>query len=474
MTQVLQTLFYISMGFIWFMVAYQLFLTLGGLVLFRRSRKERETILSYLTDFPQVTILVPAHNEDKVIERTVRTLLGLNYPADRLHILVIDDASTDGTLAILRRLEAENSRIRIFHRGSIEGGRGKAAALNAAMKLVTSKYIAIYDADNCPEPNALQYLVARMMKEPTLGATVGKFRTGNKRRNLLTRFINIEGLCFQNVVAAGRWGWMRIGALTGTNYLIRRDVLEELHGWDEEALAEDSELSVRVYQAGYHICFVPYSVSWEQEPETWKVWMKQRTRWSRGNNYAFAKLFRTFWLSRAKLKSLEMLLTLSISYLFLCAIVTSQLVLVLSLCHLRIVHVSGPMAWFWVLALTMYFTEMTIVLSYDDEHSWSNLFVSLLMYFSYCQAWLIAVVRALYLDCIVREKRTWDKTVRFDSEIKMGAKKREVRPTFEMLRAHENDMPRISPIIGAKTDIAAEHILSERKKRALPTSTVGP
>ncbi|HEY3379557.1 MAG TPA: glycosyltransferase [Armatimonadota bacterium] len=419
MTLILHALFYISMGLIWFLVAYQFFLTLGGLTLFRKSLRERETILDSVATFPKITILVPAHNEEKVIARTVQCLLGLNYPKDRLDLLVIDDASTDKTLEILHTLAARDSRLRIFHRGPEDGGKGKAAALNAAMEIVDSEFVAIYDADNCPEPNALKLLMARLISEPELGAVVGKFRTGNKRRNVLTRFINIEGLCFQNVVASGRCQILGVAALSGTNYVIRRSILQELGGWDIEALAEDSELSIRMYQAGHTIAFVPYSVTWEQEPETMAVWLKQRTRWARGNNYAIAKLVRTFGMSRSKVLALEMLFTLSIPYLFLFAIVVSQLIFVLGLFGVQVVPLSGVFGWFWFFALLLYMGEMALILSYDDEHSWSNIALSLLMYFSYCQAWLIAVLRALYLDCIIREKRTWDKTVRFDSEIKV-------------------------------------------------------
>ena len=69
-------------------------------------------------------------------------------------------------------------------------------------------------------------------------------------------------------------------------------VLDRIGGWDEEALTEDSEMSLRIYAAGWYIKFVPYSVTWEQEPERFSVWVKQRTRWVRGNNYVIAKFLR--------------------------------------------------------------------------------------------------------------------------------------------------------------------------------------
>src|SRR5690625_4408122 len=77
--------------------------------------------------------------------------------------------------------------------------------------------------------------------------------------------------------------------IPGTNFAIRRSILDTLGGWDEKALAEDTELSIRVYDLGYYIRFFPAAITWEQEPETWKVWWRQRTRWARGNQYVIVK-----------------------------------------------------------------------------------------------------------------------------------------------------------------------------------------
>src|SRR5436189_91412 len=79
---------------------------------------------------PAGSILIPAHNEEKVIERTVRAMLRLDYPADRLEILVVNDGSTDGTAAILDRLASEDARVRPSHVQPGEGGKGKSRALN--------------------------------------------------------------------------------------------------------------------------------------------------------------------------------------------------------------------------------------------------------------------------------------------------------------------------------------------------------
>ncbi len=415
MTTIFDCLFLIAVIIMWFMIGYQFVLTVAGQVLYRKARHELRDIEQHPPDYPRVTILVPAHNEAVVIARTVRSLLALDYPEALLDILIIDDASTDATPAILDELAAEYRRVRVLHRVPPEGGRGKSAALNAAYKLTDSEIIAVYDADNQPDANALKYLVAHLVRHPHLGAALGMFRTGNKNRNLLTRCINIEGLSFQWILQAGRWQLLKVATLPGTNFVIRRSLLEQLDGWDEEALTEDSELSIRIYQAGFQIAFVPYSITWEQEPETLRVWLKQRTRWVRGNNYVIGKLLHSIMASRSRVLAFEMLYTLSLYYLFLLAIIASDVIFLFGLCGIKLVSIYGPFTEVWIMALILYGLEIFLALSYNREDTPGNSLLSFFMYFTYSQAWLIVVFRAFWADYVKREKRVWDKTVRFDT-----------------------------------------------------------
>ncbi len=416
-TTIFDFFFLIAVVIMWFMIGYQFILTVAGQVLYRKARRELAEMQQHQPAYPRVTILVPAHNEAVVIARTVHSLLALDYPEHLLDILVIDDASTDATPAILDELASQNRRVHVLHRLPPEGGRGKSAALNAAYKLTDSEFIAVYDADNQPEAGALKLLIAHMLRHPKLGAALGMFRTGNKNRNLLTRCINIEGLSFQWILQAGRWQMLKVATLPGTNFVIRHSVLDLLGGWDEEALTEDSELSIRIYQAGYQIAFVPYSITWEQEPENLHVWFKQRTRWVRGNNYVISKLLHSIMASRNRVLAFEMLYTLSLYYLFLVAIIASDVIFVLGLCGIKLVSIYGPFTEVWMLALVLYALEIFLALSYNSEDSPLNILISLFMYFTYSQAWLLVVFRAFWADYIKREKRIWDKTVRFEPVI---------------------------------------------------------
>ena len=277
-----------------------------------------------------------------------------------------------------------------------------------------TEIVAIYDADNTPEPSSLRYLVAQLMLHPDLGAVLGKFRTVNKNATLLTKFINIETLSFQSMLQAGRWQMHGIATLPGTNFVMRKNVIDELGGWDEEALTEDSELSIRIYEHGYRIKYIPYAVTYEQEPQEWAVWIRQRMRWVRGNNYVIGKFFRHIPHFKNRRLAFDLLYTLALYYVFFVAIIISDLLFVVSALSLVSIALPGPYTAVWILAFFLFLGEMLVTLSYDREDTLRNLGLTVLMYFTYCQLWMYIVIKAWWSDYVRKEKRTWAKTERFD------------------------------------------------------------
>ena len=413
-TTLLGGLFVLSVIFIWFMIAYQLILTTAGFFHNWNSAKEKKSIEN-MTHFdnPRVCILIPAHNEETVIEKTLEAMIRLDYPTDKLEILVINDGSSDRTGEIVESLSKRDRRVRSYNVPKGEGGKGKSRALNLGLKQTDAEVIAVYDADNQPFPDALKYLVAELLLHPDLGAVLGNFRTINKDRTWLTRFVSIETMSFQAILQAGRWALFKVATLPGTNFVIWKHLLDHLNGWDEDAITEDSELSIRVYMKGYKIKYIPFAVTLEQEPETLSVWAKQRTRWVRGNNYVVTKFFREIPQFQNKFLAFEVLYLLSLYYIFLFAIGVSDLIFILSVTHLVAIPLPGPYTTVWILAIVLFILEIILVLSYEGLDTFRNFLLVFLMYFTYCQFWIYVVGRAIYLDYIKREKRTWAKTVRF-------------------------------------------------------------
>ncbi len=398
---------------IWFMLGYQFILFLLGYLYGFRAERQRVALAQQPIDLPKVSLMIPAHNEGLVITHTLEALLKLDYPADRLEILVINDGSTDDTATQVELIAARDSRVRLFNVPPEFAARGKSAALNRGLPECRHEVIGIFDADNLPEPDSVLHLARQLASDPSLGAVIGKFRCINRKKNLLTRFINLESLAFQWIVQAGRWRLLRMSTLPGTNYLIRRSVIEELGGWDEQALTEDAEMSIRIYQAGYLIKFVPYAVTWEQEPETLRVWFHQRTRWARGNNYVLEKYFMQVFKIKPRVIGLELFYAMAIYYVFFLAILLSDLLFVLATADLVMIPVPGPYSEVWLFAFFLFILELVIALSREKEDSPLNIFLIALSYFTYCQLWILVVLKAAYEDYVLKREHVWVKTRRF-------------------------------------------------------------
>ncbi|MCX6121578.1 MAG: glycosyltransferase [Ignavibacteriales bacterium] len=411
----LSFLFVIAVILIWFTIAYQFVLTVFGYINCVRSLREKREVDRRTYDYPSCSILIPAHNEEKVIGATIESMLQLEYPKDKLQIIVINDGSKDSTKDIIQRYASSDARVQLFDIPKGEGGKGKSRTLNLGIQQAKGDIIAIYDADNTPDKDSLRYLVAQLIDNKELGAVIGKFRTVNKKATLLTRFINIETLSFQLMLQAGRWQMHGISTLPGTNFVMWNHLVQKLGGWDEEALTEDSELSIRIYEAGYKIKFIPYAITYEQEPQKWGVWIRQRMRWVLGNNYVVNKFWKEIPHFKNKRLAFDLLYTLSLYYIFFFAVVFSDILFIVSLFQVVAISLPGPYTFVWVTSLILFIFEIFLSISYDDEDNFKNLVIIVLMYFSYCQLWIYVVIKAAYHDYIKKEKHIWDKTIRFDT-----------------------------------------------------------
>ncbi|WLR51901.1 glycosyltransferase [Bacillus tianshenii] len=412
-------LFIVSLTIIWVMLLYHMFLMQGGYLHYLRYRnviskweENRKTL-----ELPLVSILIPAHNEEMVIERTIKAMLKLKYPREKLEIIVINDNSSDRTGEIIASYEERYPHIKQVVTQPPYAGKGKSTALNQGFQASTGEIIAVYDADNTPESMAIYYLVLAMLNDPKAGAIVGKFRVINAKKNLLTRFINIETICFQWMAQAGRWFWFKITTIPGTNFAIRRSILEELGGWDEQALSEDTELTIRVYNLGYYIRFFPAAITWEQEPENWRVWWKQRTRWARGNQYVVLKFLVKFHQINRKSILFDLIYFFFTYFLFFIGVLLSGGIFVTNLfidLQLQFGIISMIL---WLLAYLLYITEVMIALSIEKaEMNGRNFVVVLFMYFTYSQLWLGLVMYALLLEIkriLFKQEIRWYKTERF-------------------------------------------------------------
>lgn len=409
-------LFVFSLFSIWSLLLINIILAMGGYIFyFKNFDKE----IKEIDEYPMISILVPAHNEAKVIGRTVESLLLLNYPKSKMELIVINDNSSDNSKEILENIKDRynNYNFTIINTDSLTGGKGKSNALNIGYTISKGDFIAVYDADNTPDKNALRYLVQTIVMNDELGAVIGKFRTRNKNKNLLTKFINIETLSFQWMSQAGRWQLFNLCTIPGTNFILRRSIIEEIGGWDSKAIAEDTEISFRIYKLGYKIKLVPQSITWEQEPETVKVWIKQRTRWAKGNIYVLMKYIKNIFKQGRNKIVFDIAYFFSVYFLFLTSVIISDILFVLSIS--KLVEISIPINFFliWILSYLLFIIEVSISLTIEKgEATIENIFIAAIMYFTYSQLWLFVAIKGMieYLkDIIFKREVKWYKTERF-------------------------------------------------------------
>ncbi len=414
---VLDVFLFIAVLAIWGTLVVNLILTIAGYTWYLRNVNKPAPKLPEKAPF--VSIMVPAHNEGVVIVKTVLSLLSFDYPQDRYEIIVINDNSDDNSAQLLAGLQDKFSheRLKVINTDKTNGGKGKSNALNIGLTHAKGSIISIYDADNTPEHQALRILVAELLQDDKAAAVIGKFRTRNKMATLLTRFINIETLSFQWMAQAGRQQLFNLCTIPGTNYVIRRDVLERVGGWDVKALAEDTEISFRVYQMGYRIRFQPKAVTWEQEPQTLDVWFHQRTRWVKGNIYVVVKNAHLLFKKQGRRIRFDLLYFLSIYFLLMTSLLLSDSVFVLSVAGIVHSDLQGFSNSLWLFAVLMFVISTFVTITTErGELTFSNLLLIVFMYLVYSQMWLAVAAYGMvgYIrEQVFHKQAKWYKTKRY-------------------------------------------------------------
>ena len=239
---------------------------------------------------PRLLVLVPCRNEERFAPRLLAALAAQDYPADRVEVVAIDDASADGTAAALEAFAAGRPNVRVLRRPPEVGGRGKPAALNDALgKFPGGDAVCVFDADSVPAPDALSR-AARWFADPGVAAVNGRMRVAAPDASAVAFYVYLEGLVHQLVTmrAADRLGGAV--ALMGTNMHVRRSVLDRLGGFREGALLEDTDLTLALSPADGRVRFDPGIGCAIDAPATLADFSRQHVRWQRGFAQAAPRL----------------------------------------------------------------------------------------------------------------------------------------------------------------------------------------
>ena len=260
-------------------------LSIGAFAIFDRLRRKPYVTNSYQ---PRVAVLIPAFNEEKVIEQTVRAALASDYRD--LRVIVIDDGSSDRTLEIARHAfvrEQNSGRVLILTKPN----SGKADALGFGLQHLRDEEIFVgIDADTVIAHDAVSKLVPHF-QDPKVGAVAGNAKVGN-RVNLWTRWQALEYITSQNFERRALNTLGAVSVVPGAIGAWRTSAVREAGGYHTDTVAEDADLTMALLRRGYRVEYEDTALAYTEAPVNSNGLMRQRFRWSFG-------ILQSVWKHRA-------------------------------------------------------------------------------------------------------------------------------------------------------------------------------
>jgi cellulose synthase/poly-beta-1,6-N-acetylglucosamine synthase-like glycosyltransferase/peptidoglycan/xylan/chitin deacetylase (PgdA/CDA1 family) len=264
-------------------------LVVGALTLFRtlllcayavaHARRRRRSDWSWGDEVTApVSVVVPAWNEREGIAGTVKSLVASTHEVE---VVVVDDASTDGTATVVDQLALPGVRVVRVPKG------GKAAALNTGIALSKHPIVVMVDADTVVEPEAIHRLV-QPFGHPAVGAVAGNVKVGN-RSSMVARWQHIEYVIGFNLDRRLYEQFDAIPTVPGALGAFRRIAVAAAGGITDDTLAEDTDLTIAIHRAGWRVVYTDDARSWTEAPATIGQLWRQRYRWSYGTMQALWK-----------------------------------------------------------------------------------------------------------------------------------------------------------------------------------------
>lgn len=358
-------------------------------------------------DLPDVLVLASCRDEAGIIPDLAESLRRMEYSQKKLQVVLIDDASTDGTAAAMRGQAEQAAGWNFF---KLPNNLGKAAALNAALtRYPFGELIYVLDADHRPDPQALIRL-AHYFKDPQVAAVTGFTGIVNPISSPIAYYSTVESYVNQLVTIRAKDRLGLAPALLGSNCGYRRKILMERGGFRKGAFSEDSDLTVTFYKAGYKVRFAEDVVSCQQVPQTVRGYLKQHIRWGRGLN----DVSKTHSLDILRKPSLPFFLRLELllfasGYLDRLALIGAGILTVYSWLS------GGPFRFFLDVMLVSLLTPFAQIIGlFIKERMSAAMCFRLPLVPLFFALDIFAALRAM-LDTVLDRSRLWGKTERVES-----------------------------------------------------------
>ena len=242
---------------------------------------------------PFITIVVPAFNEEKLIEASLRSLAQLDYPY--YEIIVVDDGSNDATVNVVSRTaqNISHTQIRIIS----QSNSGKSSALNTGIMHAQGDIVVCIDSDSRLHPDSLKFGIVHF-DDPRVGAVGGYVNVINNQK-LITRLQQLEYMIGLNFLRRGLSYFNLVTVVPGPIGMFRKRAIQQLGGYNtrSDCFAEDADLTVRLLLNGWRVKGETHMIADTEAPETLYALLRQRYRWKRGIFQAFFANFYSLLIS---------------------------------------------------------------------------------------------------------------------------------------------------------------------------------
>lgn len=229
-----------------------------------------------------VTIIIPCHNEEKVIRRLLQRITELTYPKEKLQVIVVNDHSTDNTGPIIEEFNERIPRLQVIHRCC--GGHGKSEALNEALDFAIGAFTLFFDADYLPDRDIVEKFVP-YFQDPTCGAVQGYIYVLNK--GWIPNIVRLERIGGYVVDQYARERLGLLPQLGGTAMAVWTELIQ-VEKFDNSCIAEDTDLTFRILETGgFRVHYYREAKSGEEAPSSLKAFWNQRFRWAYGHYQVF-------------------------------------------------------------------------------------------------------------------------------------------------------------------------------------------
>jgi len=368
-----------------------------------------------ISEYPFVSIFIPAHNEEYTIEDTVRSVCQLDYHNDdgepNYELIVVNDGSTDSTGEILSSLKGEYPQVKIVTRHPPRSGKGKGFVLNDALTLSRGEIIGVFDADTRIKPDYLKTVMPYINDE--IDGVQTRVKMFNKNENFLARMQHVEFTTFGNtLIAKDNLG--HTGFLGGNGQFVKKQAIIECGKWDGFAVTEDLNLAIKIILQGGKISYCGECAVYQEAVTDWKSFYRQRIRWAIGNfETLFVYLPQILRSKISLLKKFNVIEHISF-YSFNLLIFFGFVITILNAIswfffqNVTLIRMEAPLI-VGILSAIAFFPGMIFALVRDRLGA-LELIKDLVKYYIYCFHLIPLFFLTMY-TMMTRKERKWSKTV---------------------------------------------------------------